>query len=209
MKFELKKLKYDYDFIEPIIDKDTMEIHHSKHHMAYINNLNTALEIHPSIKFDSLEEILKNINILPDDIKQSVINNAGGALNHNLFFDGITNKKYSIKSGELYQLIIKTFGSFDEFKEIFKSAATSRFGSGWAWLVLNNKNELEVISTANQDNPLMDNKFPILGLDVWEHAYYLKYQNRRPEYVNNFFDIINFEEADNRLILAKKHFGIN
>lgn len=209
MKFELKKLKYDYDFIEPIIDKDTMEIHHSKHHMAYINNLNIALEIHPSIKFDSLEEILKNINILPDDIKQSVINNAGGALNHNIFFDGITNKKYSIKSGELYQLIIKTFGSFDEFKEIFKSAATSRFGSGWAWLVLNNKNELEVISTANQDNPLMDNKFPILGLDVWEHAYYLKYQNRRPEYVNNFFDIINFEEADNRLILAKKHFGIN
>lgn len=209
MKFELKKLKYDYDFIEPIIDKDTMEIHHSKHHMAYINNLNTALEIHPSIKFDSLEEILKNINILPDDIKQSVINNAGGALNHNIFFDGITNKKYSIKSGELYQLIIKTFGSFDEFKEIFKSAATSRFGSGWAWLVLNNKNELEVISTANQDNTLMDNKFPILGLDVWEHAYYLKYQNRRPEYVNNFFDIINFEEADNRLILAKKHFGIN
>lgn len=209
MKFELKRLKYNYDFIEPIIDKDTMEIHHSKHHMAYINNLNTALEIHPSIKFDSLEEILKNINILPDDIKQSVINNAGGALNHNIFFDGITNKKYSIKSGELYQLIIKTFGSFDEFKEIFKSAATSRFGSGWAWLVLNNKNELEVISTANQDNPLMDNKFPILGLDVWEHAYYLKYQNRRPEYVNNFFDIINFEEADNRLILAKKHFGIN
>lgn len=209
MKFELKKLKYDYDFIEPIIDKDTMEIHHSKHHMAYINNLNIALEIHPSIKFDSLEEILKNINILPDDIKQSVINNAGGALNHNIFFDGITNKKYSIKSGELYQLIIKTFGSFDEFKEIFKSAATSRFGSGWAWLVLNNKNELEVISTANQDNPLMENKFPILGLDVWEHAYYLKYQNRRPEYVNNFFDIINFEEADNRLILAKKHFGIN
>ena len=177
--------------------------------MAYINNLNIALEIHPSIKFDSLEEILKNINILPDDIKQSVINNAGGALNHNIFFDGITNKKYSIKSGELYQLIIKTFGSFDEFKEIFKSAATSRFGSGWAWLVLNNKNELEVISTANQDNPLMENKFPILGLDVWEHAYYLKYQNRRPEYVNNFFDIINFEEADNRLILAKKHFGIN
>lgn len=209
MKFELKKLKYDYDFIEPIIDKDTMEIHHSKHHMAYINNLNIALEIHPSIKFDSLEEILKNINILPDDIKQSVINNAGGALNHNIFFDGITNKKYSIKSGELYQLIIKTFGSFDEFKEIFKSAATSRFGSGWAWLILNDKNELEVISTANQDNPLMDNKFPILGLDVWEHAYYLKYQNRRPEYVNNFFDIINFEEADNRLILAKKHFGIN
>ena len=209
MKFELKKLKYDYDFIEPIIDKETMEIHHSRHHMAYINNLNIALEIHPSIKFDSLEEILKNINILPDDIKQSVINNAGGALNHNIFFDGITNKKYSIKSGELYQLIIKTFGSFDEFKEIFKSAATSRFGSGWAWLVLNNKNELEVISTANQDNPLMDNKFPILGLDVWEHAYYLKYQNRRPEYVNNFFDIINFEEADNRLILAKKHFGIN
>lgn len=209
MKFELKKLKYDYDFIEPIIDKDTMEIHHSKHHMAYISNLNIALEIHSSIKFDSLEEILKNINILPDDIKQSVINNAGGALNHNIFFDGITNKKYSIKSGELYQLIIKTFGSFDEFKEIFKSAATSRFGSGWAWLVLNNKNELEVISTANQDNPLMDNKFPILGLDVWEHAYYLKYQNRRPEYVNNFFDIINFEEADNRLILAKKHFGIN
>lgn len=209
MKFELKKLKYDYDFIEPIIDKDTMEMHHSKHHMAYINNLNISLEIHPSIKFDSLEEILKNINILPDDIKQSVINNAGGALNHNIFFDGITNEKYSIKSGELYQLIIKTFGSFDEFKEIFKSAATSRFGSGWAWLVLNNKNELEVISTANQDNPLMDNKFPILGLDVWEHAYYLKYQNRRPEYVNNFFDIINFEEADNRLILAKKHFGIN
>lgn len=209
MKFELKNLKYNYDFIEPIIDKETMEIHHSRHHMAYINNLNIALEIHPSIKFDSLEEILKNINILPDDIKQSVINNAGGALNHNIFFDGITNKKYSIKSGELYQLIIKTFGSFDEFKEIFKSAATSRFGSGWAWLVLNNKNELEVISTANQDNPLMDNKFPILGLDVWEHAYYLKYQNRRPEYVNNFFDIINFEEADNRLILAKKHFGIN
>lgn len=209
MKFELKNLKYNYDFIEPIIDKETMEIHHSKHHMAYINNLNTALEIHPSIKFDSLEDILKNINILPDDIKQAVINNAGGALNHNIFFDGITNKKYSIKSGELYQLIIKTFGSFDEFKEIFKSAATSRFGSGWAWLVLNNKNELEVISTANQDNPLMENKFPILGLDVWEHAYYLKYQNRRPEYVNNFFDIINFEEADNRLILAKKHFGIN
>lgn len=209
MKFELKKLKYNYDFIEPIIDKDTMEIHHSKHHMAYINNLNTTLEIHPSIKFDSLEEILKNINILPDDIKQSVINNAGGALNHNIFFDGITNEKYSIKSGELYQLIIKTFGSFDEFKEIFKSAATSRFGSGWAWLVLNDKNELEVISTANQNNPLMENKFPILGLDVWEHAYYLKYQNRRHEYVNNFFNIINFEEADNRLILAKKHFGLN
>lgn len=190
----LPELGFAFDALEPTIDRKTMEIHHGKHHQTYVTNLNAALENEPSLQSQSLEQLLANIESLPASIQTPVRNNGGGHLNHSLFWQVIAPPKGANEmSAALKEAIDQAFGSFEGFKETFTKAATTRFGSGWAWLVVNESKELEVYSTANQDNPIMDGKQAILGLDVWEHAYYLNYQNRRPEYIANFFSIINWE----------------
>ncbi|MBN2612499.1 MAG: superoxide dismutase [Bacteroidales bacterium] len=195
-KFELPKLDYAYDALEPHIDAKTMEIHHTKHHAAYTNNLNAALK-GTEHEGKEIEELLRNISKLP----ASVRNNGGGFYNHNLFWKVMSPKGGGQPSGDLKNAIDRYFGSFDKFKEQFSNAAATRFGSGWAWLVVSN-GELKITSTPNQDNPLMDvadvKGTPILGLDVWEHAYYLKYQNRRPEYISAFWSVVNWEEVAGR-----------
>ena len=199
MAFELPKLQYGYDALEPYIDAKTMEIHHSKHHGAYTNNLNTALQGTGS-ETKSIEEILAGVSKLSPAVR----NNGGGFYNHLLFWKNLTPEGGGIPSGELLDAINKNFSSFDKFKELFATAALTRFGSGWAWLTQKPDGSLEVTSSPNQDNPLMDiaeNKAKkiLLGLDVWEHAYYLKYQNRRPEYVEAFWNVVNWDEVNKRL----------
>lgn len=196
MKYELPKLTYSYDALEPFIDTKTMEIHHSKHHNAYVTNLNAALEKHPELN-ESLEDMLTNYDLIPDDIRMAVRNNGGGHYNHTMFWTLLKVNHGQGPKGKLLEAIIKSFGDFEKFKEAFANAAKTRFGSGWAWLIVSKKGGLEVVSTANQDTPLALGK-PILALDVWEHAYYLHYQNRRPDYVNAFFNVINWEEVDRR-----------
>lgn len=196
MAFTLPALPYAADALEPHIDKATMEIHHGKHHAGYVNNLNAALEKHPGLADKSLDELLSSLDALPDDIRTAVRNNGGGHANHSLFWQLMKAKGGGQPSGRLKKSIEETFGSFDEFKKQFAAAAATRFGSGWAWLVLNRKGELEVTSTPNQDTPIMEGKFPILGLDVWEHAYYLNYQNRRPDYVQAFFNVVNWDKVE-------------
>lgn len=195
MKHELPKLPYAYDALEPYIDKQTMEIHHTKHHQAYINNLNTALEKHPDFQLKSVEDLLKNLNNVPEDIRTAVRNNGGGHANHSMFWKLMKANGSGEASGEVGKAINKAFGDFNSFKEKFSNAATTRFGSGWAWLVLN-YGKLEVMSTANQDSPLSEGKTPVLGLDVWEHAYYLHYQNRRPDYIKNWWNVVNWGEVE-------------
>ena len=198
MKYELPQLKYAYDALEPYIDARTMEIHHSKHHAAYVNNLNAALEKHPELTNTvSLEEMLTNFDLIPEDIKMAVRNNGGGHYNHTLFWSILKVNNGHGPTGKLLDAINKAFGDFNKFKDVFANAAKTRFGSGWAWLIVNKKGELEVLSTANQDAPLALGK-PILALDVWEHAYYLHYQNRRPDYINAFFNVVNWEEVARR-----------
>lgn len=194
--FELQKLRYDYKALEPYIDAQTMEIHHSKHHGAYTSNLNNALaSLAESPK--PIEEIISNISKYPVAVR----NNGGGYFNHNLFWDWMIPGGKSLQPGDLADAINRFFGSFDQFKEEFGKAALGRFGSGWAWLVFQDK-KLIITSTPNQDNPMMDiaeqKGFPILGIDVWEHAYYLKYQNRRAEYINAFWNVVNWEEVNKR-----------
>lgn len=193
MSFTLPALPYEYDALEPHFDARTMEIHHTKHHQAYINNANAALA---GTAFDSLtvEEFLARINDVPADKKQALINNAGGHANHSLFWTILAPNAGGAPTGQLAADIDATFGSFDAFKEKFAAAGATRFGSGWAWLVVNN-GKLEVMSTPNQDSPLMDGKTPILGLDVWEHAYYLNYQNRRPDYIAAFWNLVNWAKV--------------
>ncbi|RXK19369.1 superoxide dismutase [Macrococcus sp. DPC7161] len=199
MAFELPQLPYAYDALEPHIDKETMEIHHTKHHNTYVSNLNGAVE---GTEFAdlSIEDLMKKINEVPADKKTAVINNGGGHYNHSLFWTLLAPGKEA--KGEVVDAIIAKFGSLDEFKAQFADAAAKRFGSGWAWLVVNN-GELEIVSTPNQENPLMEGKTPVLGLDVWEHAYYLNYQNKRPDYVNAFWNVVNWEKV-NELYLAAK-----
>jgi len=198
-KFTLPALGYSFDALEPVIDQKTMEIHHGKHHQTYVNNLNNAVEGHEGLAGKSLEEILSNIDALPSSIQTAVRNNGGGHLNHSLFWEVLTApKEENLPTGDLATAIDKKFGSFEGFQEEFTKAATGRFGSGWAWLVLNNENQLNITSTPNQDNPIMQGETAILGLDVWEHAYYLAYQNRRPEYVSNFFKIINWDVVSSK-----------
>ena len=199
MPVQLPPLPYPSDALEPYIDKQTMEIHHGKHHAAYVTNLNKALESAPDLQGKPVHELLKNnLQIVPDAIKTPVRNNGGGHHNHSLFWQLLDPTKPNGKPvGNSAKAIDSTFSSFDKFKELFTTAATTRFGSGWAWLVKNG-DKVEVLSTANQDSPLMENKYPLLGLDVWEHAYYLKYQNRRPEYITAFWNIINWPEVENR-----------
>ena len=203
MAHTLPPLPYPPDALEPYIDKMTMEIHHGKHHQAYITNLNKALEQAPQLADKPLHELLaNNLAIVPDAVKTAVRNNGGGAHNHAHFWHMMKPKGGGPPKGNLAAAIDSTFGSFDKFKELFSNAGITRFGSGWAWL---NKagGKLEVTSTANQDSPLMENKFPILGMDVWEHAYYLKYQNRRPEYVAAFWNVINWDFCEERFNSAK------
>jgi superoxide dismutase, Fe-Mn family len=194
MKHELPKLSFDYDALEPNIDARTMEIHHTKHHQAYIDKLNAALEKHPELKEKSVEELLREIDDIPEDIRDAVINHGGGHANHTFFWEILGPEKKEC-SGKIKKAIEKEFGSFDAFKEKFSDAAMKRFGSGWAWLVVSD-GELEIVSTPNQDSPLMDGKIPVLGLDVWEHAYYLKYQNKRNEYIEAFWNVVNWEKVN-------------
>jgi superoxide dismutase, Fe-Mn family len=202
MTFELPQLPYAYDALEPHIDKETMNIHHTKHHNAYVTNLNNALQGQEALLSQSVEEVISNLDAVPESVRTAVRNNGGGHANHSLFWKILSPNGGGMPSGELAEAINQKFGSFESFKEEFAKAAATRFGSGWAWLVVNN-GQLEVSSTPNQDSPLMEGKTPILGLDVWEHAYYLKYQNRRPEYVTSFWNVVNWEEVSNRYNAAK------
>lgn len=201
MAIILPDLPYTYDALEPHIDAETMTLHHDKHHATYVANANAALEKHPEIGED-LEALLADVSQIPEDIRQAVINNGGGHLNHALFWELMSPEETQI-SQELSEDIDATFGSFEDFKAAFTAAATGRFGSGWAWLVVNAEGKLEVLSTANQDTPIMEGKKPILGLDVWEHAYYLNYRNVRPNYIKAFFEIINWNKV-NELYQAAK-----
>lgn len=201
MAIILPDLPYAYDALEPHIDAETMTLHHDKHHATYVANANAALEKHPEIGED-LEALLADVSQIPEDIRQAVINNGGGYLNHALFWELMSPEETQI-SQELSEDINATFGSFEDFKAAFTAAATGRFGSGWAWLVVNAEGKLEVLSTANQDTPIMEGKKPILGLDVWEHAYYLNYRNVRPNYIKAFFEIINWNKV-NELYQAAK-----
>lgn len=201
MAIILPDLPYAYDALEPVIDAETMTLHHDKHHATYVANVNAALEKHPEIGED-LEALLADVDSIPADIRQAVINNGGGHLNHALFWELLSPEKTEVPA-ELLADIEATFGSFDSFKEAFTAAATTRFGSGWAWLVVNKDGKLEVTSTGNQDTPIMTGLTPILGLDVWEHAYYLNYRNVRPNYIKAFFDIINWTKVDELYKAAK------
>jgi Fe-Mn family superoxide dismutase len=199
MPFSLPPLPYAADALEPHIDKMTMEIHHGKHHNAYVTNLNKALESAPNLANKTVEELLaNNCAIVPDAIKTAVRNNGGGHINHSMFWTIMSPKGGGQPSGALADAIKSAFGGFDPFKEKFNAAATTRFGSGWAWLVKDGSGKLDVISTANQDSPVMEGKFPVMGLDVWEHAYYLKYQNRRPDYIGAWWNVVNWEEIAKR-----------
>jgi superoxide dismutase, Fe-Mn family len=202
MAFELPQLPYAYDALEPHIDKETMEIHHSKHHNTYVTNLNNALAGNEELLSKSVEEVIANLEAVPEGARAAVRNNGGGHANHTLFWQILSPNGGGAPTGELADAINNKFGSFDSFKEEFAKAATTRFGSGWAWLAVNN-GELEVTSTPNQDSPLMEGKTPILGLDVWEHAYYLKFQNRRPDYITTFWNVVNWDEVSNRYQNAK------
>ena len=192
MAFELPKLPYAYDALEPHIDKETMEIHHSKHHNTYVTKLNDAVK-GTDLENKSIEEIIANLNSVPEDKRTAVRNNGGGHLNHALFWQLLSPQ--SEEKGEVVEKIKEQWGSLEEFKKEFADKAAARFGSGWAWLVLNN-GQLEIVTSANQDNPISEGKTPLLALDVWEHAYYLKHQNKRPDYINTFWNVVNWEKVD-------------
>ncbi|HLN01061.1 MAG TPA: superoxide dismutase [Bryobacteraceae bacterium] len=203
MPFSLPPLPYPTDALEPHIDKMTMEIHHGKHHNAYVTNLNKALESAPTLANKTVEELLANNGaIVPDAIKTAVRNNGGGHINHSMFWTILSKGGGGQPSGALADAIKGTFGGFDAFKEKFNAAATTRFGSGWAWLVKDGS-KLDIYSTANQDSPVMEGKFPVMGLDVWEHAYYLKYQNRRPDYIAAWWNVVNWAEIEKRFAAHK------
>lgn len=197
MAFELIKLPYAVDALEPYIDAQTMTIHHDKHHQAYVTNLNAALEKHPELTNRSLEALLGDLNAVPDDIRLAVRNHGGGTWNHNIFWTNMAPNAGGSPKGDLAKALDSSFGSFDAFKGEFEKAAIGRFGSGWAWLVKKGSG-LAIVSTANQDNPMSDGLTPLLTIDVWEHAYYLKYQNRRAEYVSNWWNVVNWEDVARR-----------
>jgi Fe-Mn family superoxide dismutase len=202
MSFELPSLPYAYNALEPNIDAMTMEIHHSKHHNAYVNNLNAALEKHSELEGKSLADLVSALDSVPQDIRPAVRNNGGGHFNHSLFWTVMSPNGGGEPEGDLANAIGEAFGDFASFKDAFSKAAATRFGSGWAWLGLKN-GKLAVLSMPNQDVPMMENLTPILGIDVWEHAYYLKYQNRRPEYVANWWNVVNWQEVARRFAEAK------
>jgi len=198
MAFELPALPYAFDALEPFIDSTTMQIHHDKHHAAYVNNLNGALEKHPELAAKSLEELLKDLSSVPEDIRIVVRNHGGGTWNHTMFWEIMAPKAGGEPTGALNGAITSSFGNFANFKAEFEKNANGRFGSGWAWLVKKSDGGLTVVSTANQDNPMSEGMSPLMGLDVWEHAYYLKYQNRRAEYVSSWWNVVNWAEVGRR-----------
>ena len=193
MAYELPPLPYPNDALEPTIDAKTMEIHHDKHHQAYITNANNALKDYPELAAKPVEELLANLSAVPESIRTAVRNNAGGHANHSLFWKTLGPKGGGAPKGKLAAAIDSAFGSFDQFKEKMQAAGAARFGSGWAWLVVNKEGKLDVISTANQDSPIMDGLTPVFGIDVWEHAYYLKYQNRRPDYLKAIWAVVDWD----------------
>lgn len=196
--FILPKLAYGYDALEPFIDAKTVEIHHSKHHNTYINNLNEVVSLHPELEGKSLEQLLTSLDSIDSSVRPMVLNNAGQVYNHNLYWESISPNAGGVPTGELLEAITTTFGSFDIFLEQFTKAGTSQFGSGWVWLSLDTQNKLVIDKTSNAESPLLHGKKPILTMDVWEHAYYLNYQNRRPEYISNFYKIINWTEVSRK-----------
>lgn len=200
--FSLPKLPYAYNALEPHIDARTMEIHYTKHHQTYVDKLNAAVEKYPDLQKMSVEELLMNMDQVPAEIKMAVQNHGGGHANHSLWWTILCDKSKGKPDGELQAAIEKTYSNFDKFSEEFTNAATNRFGSGWAWLVVDSGKKLVVTSTANQDSPLMQNQTPILGLDVWEHAYYLNYQNRRPDYIKAFWNVVHWDEVERRFAEA-------
>ena len=197
-EFTLPPLPYDYSALEPYIDTDTMHLHHDKHHQAYVNNLNAAVQKHPELFDKSVEQIIAGINSVPEDIRTAVRNNGGGHANHTFFWEIMKPGGSKEPTGALAQAINSTFGGVEQLKSQVNDAGAKRFGSGWAWLVADNSGNLSVLSTANQDSPLMEGKTPILGVDVWEHAYYLKYQNRRPDYLAAWWNVVNWDEVGKR-----------
>jgi len=203
MAHSLPSLPYGFDALEPNIDAKTMEIHHGKHHNGYVTKLNAALEGHPDLESKSVEDLLKNIDSVPEDIRTAVRNNGGGHANHTLFWSTLSGNGGGSPSGDLASAIDSAFGSFDDFKSKFSDAGAGRFGSGWAWLVVADGGKLHVYSTPNQDSPYMEGHTPILGLDVWEHAYYLNYQNRRPDYIAAFWNVVNWEKVGQLYDAAK------
>lgn len=202
MAYTLPELPYAYDALEPFFDEETMHLHHDKHHQTYVNNLNAAIEKHPEFFDKTVEELVAYLDRLPEDIRVAVRNNGGGHLNHTMFWEWLAPNAGGAPTGDIAAAIDEAFGSFDDFKAEFKAAATGRFGSGWAWLVLD-YGKLKVVSTVNQDNPISDGQIPVLGLDVWEHAYYLKYRNVRPDYIEAFFSLINWDKVNELYAKAK------
>jgi superoxide dismutase, Fe-Mn family len=198
MAHSLPPLPYPSDALEPHIDKQTMEIHHGKHHNAYVTNLNAAIEKHPELASKSAEDLIRGIATVPEDIRTAVRNNGGGHVNHSMFWQIMGPNAGGPPTGAIADAINAAFGGFDKFKEEFKKAAVGRFGSGWAWVV-NNGGKIAIESSPNQDNPMMDGKKPVFGIDVWEHAYYLKYQNRRPDYIDAWWNVVNWGEINKRL----------
>ena len=205
MAYELPNLPYDYDALEPVIDEDTMHLHHEKHHNTYVTNLNAALDKHPEADPGNVEELIANIGSIPEDIRTAVRNNGGGHSNHSMFWQIMGPDGGGEPAGGLADAINSAFGSFEGFKEQFASAAApgALFGSGWAWLIASSEGSLSIETTPNQDSPLMEGKTPVLGLDVWEHAYYLKYQNRRPEYIENWWHLVAWDEVARRFEAAR------
>jgi Fe-Mn family superoxide dismutase len=198
MAHTLPPLPYAHDALEPHIDKQTMEIHHGKHHAAYVNNLNAALEKHPGLQSKSAEDLIRDLASVPEDIRTAVRNNGGGHVNHSMFWQIMAPHAGGAPTGAIADAISSSFGSFDAFKEQVAKAGVGRFGSGWAWVV-SAGGKLVIESTPNQDNPLMDGRKPVFGIDVWEHAYYLKYQNRRPDYIGAWWNVVNWAEINRRL----------
>ena len=204
MPFTVPDLPYAYDALEPTIDKETMTLHHDKHHAAYVNNLNAAIEKHPELGSKSAEELIKNLNAVPDDIRSAVRNNGGGHVNHSMFWTIMGPNAGGAPSGALADAIKSTFGDLETFKTQFNDAGVKQFGSGWAWLVLTADGKLQITSTANQDNPMSAGQYPVMGNDVWEHAYYLKYQNRRPDYLKAWWNVVNWDAVTKRFAAGKK-----
>jgi Fe-Mn family superoxide dismutase len=203
MAYDLPALPYAFDALEPNIDARTMEIHHDRHHQTYVTNLNNALQGHDDLASKSVEDLLRNISQVPENIRTAVRNNGGGHANHSLFWQIMSPNGGGAPTGAVADAINQALGSFDNFKAELSKAAAGRFGSGWAWLVTDGRGKVSVISTANQDSPLMDGQTPLLGVDVWEHAYYLKYQNKRPDYVAAWFNTINWNEVNKRFAAAR------
>jgi len=202
MAYEVPPLPYDYNALEPHIDEQTMRIHHDKHHQAYVTNLNNALANHPDLQNKSVEDLIRDLNTVPEDIRTAVRNNGGGHANHTLFWEVMSANGGGEPSGALGDAIKEAFGSFADLKDKMTKGGIGRFGSGWSWLIMKN-GKLEVTSTPNQDSPLMDGATPLLGVDVWEHAYYLKYQNRRPDYLEAWWNVVNWDEVARRYEAAK------